>query len=205
MGYKEVFSKEDILDIENKLLDAMERKRSDFKDPLWEDFNFVYNALPYFKYDCVSFWLLDQFVSETFYDNMLIVSRIIKNLRAVNNLIDVEDVLSNVPEHAWYEQSFMFLHNIMCADISALKYAPEELLTDEVILAATTQVPHQADFIEEDYILGYKKIINCAPADLWKNKDFTEKFKEEMRNVFTYVNRMDDLNEILSIIDSKTK
>ena len=95
MGYKEVFSKEDILDIENKLLDAMERKRSDFKDPLWEDFNFVYNALPYFKYDCVSFWLLDQFVSETFYDNMLIVSRIIKNLRAVNNLIDVEDVLSN--------------------------------------------------------------------------------------------------------------
>jgi hypothetical protein len=204
MGYKELFTAEEILDIEEKFLGAMNRKRSDFKDPLWEDFNFVYNALPYFDYGD-DFWLLDQFVSETFYDNMLIVSRIIKNLRASNNLTDVENVLSNVPEHAWYEQTFMFLHNVMCADISALEYAPKELLTDEVILAAITQVPHQADFIEEDYILGYKKIINCAPADLWKNNEFTEKFKKEMRRVFTYVNRMDDLNDILSVIDSKTK
>jgi hypothetical protein len=117
----------------------------------------------------------------------------------------VDFVLSRVPEHAWHEQSFMFLHNVMCADISVLKYAPEELLSDEVILAAITQVPHQADFFEEDYILGYKTIIECTPVHLWKNKDFTEKFKEEMRNVFTYVNRMDDLNEILSMIDSKTK
>jgi hypothetical protein len=113
MGYKEVFSKEDILDIENKLLDAMERKRSDFKDPLWEDFNFVYNALPYFKYDCVSFWLLNQFVSETFYDNMLIVSRIIKNLRAVNNLTDVEDVLSNIPEHACMSNPLCFILSVI--------------------------------------------------------------------------------------------
>ena len=114
-------------------------------------------------------------------------------------------VLGSIPEHAWYEQSFMFLHNVMCADISALKYAPEELLTDEVILAAITQVPHQSDFIEEDYIHGYTTIIESTPVHLWKNKDFTEKFKDEMSNVFTYVNRMDDLNAILSIIDSKTK
>ena len=32
-----------------------------------------------------------------------------------------------------------------------------------------------------------------------------EKIKEEMNNVFTYVDRIDDLNEILSVIDSKTK
>jgi hypothetical protein len=117
----------------------------------------------------------------------------------------VDLVLGSIPEHAWYEQSFMFLHNVMCADISALKYAPEELLTDEVILAATTQVPHQADFCEEDYILGYKTIIECTPAHLWKNKDFTEKFKEEMRTVFSYINRPNDMDEILSVIDSKTK
>ena len=205
MGYKEIFTEEQILDIENATLGVMKRKRGDFKDPLWTDFNFVYNALPGFQYDFNSFWLLDEFVSETWYDNMLIVCAIIENLRAANNHMGLDLVLGSIPEHAWYEQSFMFLHNVMCADISALKYAPEELLTDEVILAAITQVPHQADFCEEDYILGYKKIIECTPAHLWKNKDFTEKFKEEMRNVFTYVNRMHDLNEILSIIDSKTK
>ena len=204
MGYKEIFTEEQILDIENVTLGVMKRKRGDFKDPLWTDFNFVYNALPYFDYGD-DFWLWDEFVSETWYDNMLIVCAIIKNLRAANNHMGVDLVLGSIPEHAWYEQSFMFLHNVMCADISALKYAPEELLTDEVILAATTQVPHQADFCEEDYILGYKTIIECTPAHLWKNKDFTEKFKEEMRNVFTYVDRIDDLNEILSIIDSKTK
>ena len=205
MGYKELFSEEEILDIEEKFLGAMNRKRSDFKDPLWEDFNFVYNALSGFHYDFNSFWLLDEFVSETWYDNMLIVCAIIKNLRAANNPLGMELVFDKIPEHAWYEQSFMFLHNVMCADISALKYAPEELLTEEVILAAITQVPHQSDFFEEDYISGYKTIIECTPVHLWKNKDFTEKFKEEMRNVFTYVNRMDDLNEILNIIDSKTK
>ena len=205
MGYKELFSEEEILDIEDKLLGAMGRKRTDFKEPLWNDFNFVYDALSGFQYDFNSFWLLDEFVSETWYDNMLIVCAIIKNLRAANNHMGVDLVLGSIPEHAWYEQSFMFLHNVMCADISALKYAPEELLTDEVILAATTQVPHQADFCEEDYILGYKTIIECTPAHLWKNKDFTEKFKEEMRNVFNYINRPDDLDEILSIIDSKTK
>ena len=205
MGYKELFTEEEILDIEETLLGAMNRKRSDFTDPLWEDFNFVYNALPGFQYDFNSFWLLDEFVSETWYDNMLIVCAIIKNLRAANNHMGLDLVLGSIPEHAWYEQSFMFLHNVMCADISALKYAPEELLTDEVILAAITQVPHQSDFFEEDYISGYKTIIECTPVHLWKNKDFTEKFKEEMRNVFTYVNRMDDLNEILNIIDSKTK
>ena len=205
MGYKELFSEEEILDIEEKFLGAMNRKRSDFKDPLWEDFNFVYNALSEFHYDFNSFWLLDEFVSETWYDNMLIVCAIIKNLRAANNPLGMELVFEKIPEHAWYEQSFMFLHNVMCADISALKYVPEELLTDEVILAAITQVPHQSDFCEEDYILGYKAIIECTPVHLWKNKDFTEKFKEEMRNVFTYVNRMDDLNEILNVIDSKTK
>lgn len=204
MGYKELFSKEEIFDIEEKLLGAMECKRSDFKDPLWEDFNFVYNALPYFQYGD-GFWLLDEFVSETWYDNMLIVCEIIQNLRTAHNYMGVDFLLSRVPEHAWHEQSFMFLHNVMCADISALKYAPEELLTDEVILAAITQVPHQSDFFEEDYIRGYKTIIECTPVHLWKNKDFTEKFKEEMRNVFTYVNRMDDLNEILNVIDSKTK
>ena len=204
MGYKELFSKEEIFDIEEKILGAMERKRSDFKDPLWNDFNFVYNALPYFQYRD-GFWLLDEFVSETWYDNMLIVCAIIKNLRAANNHMGLDLVLSSIPEHAWYEQSFMFLHNVMCADISALEYAPKELLTDEVILAAITQVPHQADFCEEDYILGYKTIIDCTPIHLWKNKDFTEKFKEEMSNVFTYVNRMDDLNEILNVIDSKAK
>lgn len=204
MGYKEIFTEEQILDIENATLGVMKRKRGDFKDPLWTDFNFVYNALPYFEYGD-DFWLWDEFISETWYDNMLIVCAIIENLRAANNHMGVDLVLGSIPEHAWYEQSFMFLHNVMCADISALKYAPEELLTDEVILAATTQVPHQADFCEEDYILGYKTIIECTPAHLWKNKDFTEKFKEEMRNVFTYVNRMDDLNEILNIIDSKTK
>ena len=205
MGYKELFTAEEILDIEEKFLGAMNRKRSDFKDPLWEDFNFVYNALSGFHYDFNSFWLLDEFVSETWYDNMLIVCAIIKNLRAANNPLGMELVFEKIPEHAWYEQSFMFLHNVMCADISALEYAPKELLTDEVILAAITQVPHQADFIEEDYILGYKKIINCAPADFWKNNEFTEKFKKEIRKVFTYVNRMDDLNEILNVIDSKTK
>ena len=205
MGYKELFSEEEILDIEEKFLGAMNRKRSDFKDPLWEDFNFVYNALSGFHYDFNSFRLLDEFVSETWYDNMLIVCAIIKNLRAANNPLGMELVFEKIPEHAWYEQSFMFLHNVMCADISALKYAPEELLTEEVILAAITQVPHQSDFFEEDYISGYKTIIECTPVHLWKNKDFTEKFKEEMRNVFTYVNRMDDLNEILNIIDSKTK
>lgn len=205
MGYKELFSEEEILDIEEKFLGAMNRKRSDFKDPLWEDFNFVYNALSGFHYDFNSFWLLDEFVSETWYDNMLIVCAIIKNLRAANNPLGMELVFEKIPEHAWYEQSFMFLHNVMCADISALKYAPEELLTEEVILAAITQVPHQSDFFEEDYISGYKTIIECTPVHLWKNKDFTEKFKEEMRNVFTYINRMDDLNEILSVIDSKTK
>ena len=205
MGYKELFSEEEILDIEEKFLGAMNRKRSDFKDPLWEDFNFVYNALSGFHYDFNSFWLLDEFVSETWYDNMLIVCAIIKNLRAANNPLGMELVFEKIPEHAWYEQSFMFLHNVMCADISALKYAPEELLTEEVILAAITQVPHQSDFFEEDYISGYKTIIECTPVHLWKNKDFTEKFKKEMRNVFNYVNRMDDLNEILSVIDSKTK
>ena len=205
MGYKELFTAEEILDIEEKFLGAMNRKRSDFKDPLWEDFNFVYNALSGFHYDFNSFWLLDEFVSETWYDNMLIVCAIIKNLRAANNHMGLDLVLGSIPEHAWYEQSFMFLHNVMCADISALKYAPEELLTEEVILAAITQVPHQSDFFEEDYISGYKTIIECTPVHLWKNKDFTEKFKEEMRNVFTYVNRMDDLNEILNVIDSKTK
>ena len=205
MGYKELFTEEEILDIEEKLLGAMNHKRSDFKNPLWEDFNFVYNALSGFHYDFNSFWLLDEFVSETWYDNMLIVCAIIKNLRAANNPLGMELVFEKIPEHAWYEQSFMFLHNVMCADISALKYAPEELLTEEVILAAITQVPHQSDFFEEDYISGYKTIIECTPVHLCKNKDFTEKFKEEMRNVFTYVNRMDDLNEILNIIDSKTK
>ena len=179
MGYKELFSEEEILDIEEKFLGAMNRKRSDFKDPLWEDFNFVYNALSGFHYDFNSFWLLDEFVSETWYDNMLIVCAIIKNLRAANNPLGMELVFDKIPEHAWYEQSFMFLHNVMCADISALKYAPEELLTVEVILAAITQVPHQSDFFEEDYISGYKTIIECTPVHLWKNKDFTEKFKEE--------------------------
>ena len=205
MGYKELFTAEEILDIEEKILGAMNRKRSDFKDPLWEDFNFVYNALSGFHYDFNSFWLLDEFVSETWYDNMLIVCAIIKNLKAANNPLGIELVFEKIPEHAWHEQSFRFLHNVMCADISALKYAPEELLTDEVILSAITQVPHQANFVEEDYIRGYKTIIESTPAHLWKNKDFTEKFKEEMRNVFTYVNRMDDLNEILNVIDSKTK
>lgn len=205
MGYKELFTEEEILDIEDKLLGAMGRKRTDFKEPLWNDFNFVYDALSGFQYDFNSFWLLDEFVSETWYDNMLIVCAIIENLRAANNHMGVDLVLGSIPEHAWYEQSFMFLHNVMCADISALKYAPEELLTDEVILAAITQVPHQADFVEEDYILGYKKIIECTPAHLWKNKDFTEKFKKEMRNVFNYIHRPNDMDEILSVIDSKTK
>ena len=205
MGYKELFTAEEILDIEEKFLGAMNRKRSDFKDPLWEDFNFVYNALSGFHYDFNSFWLLDEFVSETWYDNMLIVCAIIKNLRAANNPLGMELVFEKIPEHAWQDQSSMFLHSVVCADISALKYAPEELLTDEVILAAITQVPHQSDFIEEDYILGYKTIIECTPAHLWKNKNFTEKFKEEMRNAFTHVNRPNDLNKILRAIDSKTK
>jgi hypothetical protein len=204
MGYKELFTEEEILEIEETLLGAMGCKRTDFNDPLWNDFNFVYNALSHFQYGD-GFWLLDEFVSETFYDNMLIVCEIIHNLRAANNHMDVDYLLGRVPEHAWHEQSFMFLHNVMCADISALKYAPEELLTDEVILAAITQVPHQADFVEEDYILGYKTIIECTPVHLWKNNDFTEKFKEEMRFVFSYINRLDDMDEILSIIDSKTK
>jgi hypothetical protein len=204
MGYKELFTEEEILEIEETLLGAMGCKRTDFNDPLWNDFNFVYNALSHFQYGD-GFWLLDEFVSETFYDNMLIVCEIIHNLRAANNHLDVDYLLGRVPEHAWHEQSFMFLHNVMCADISALKYAPEELLTDEVILAAITQVPHQADFVEEDYILGYKTIIECTPVHLWKNNDFTEKFKEKMRYVFSYINRPDDMDEILSIIDSKTK
>jgi hypothetical protein len=204
MGYKDIFTEEQILDIENVTLVGMKRKRDDFKDPLWEDFDFVYNALPYFEYGD-AFWLLDEFVSETWYGNMLIVCEIIKNLRDAHNYIGVESVLKRVPKHAWYEQSFMFLHNVMCADISALEYAPKELLTDEVILAAITQVPHQADFIEEDYILGYKKIIKCTPSELWKNDDFTKKFKEEMRDVFTYIDRIDDLNKILRIIGSKRK
>jgi hypothetical protein len=204
MGYKEMFSKEDILDIENKLLDAMERKRSDFKDPLWNDFNFVYNALPYFEYGD-DFWLLDEFISETWYDNMFIVCAIIENLRDAHNYIAVNSVLRRIPKQAWFDESSMFLHNVICTDISALKYVPQELLTDEVILAAITQVPHQVDFIEEDYMLEYQKIIECTPTNLWKNNEFTEKFKEEMHTVFTYINSPYELDEILSIIDSKTK
>ena len=41
MGYKEIFTEEQILDIENATLGVMKRKRGDFKDPLWTDFNFV--------------------------------------------------------------------------------------------------------------------------------------------------------------------
>ena len=55
MGYKELFTEEQILDIEEKLLGAMGCKRTDFKDILWDDFDFVYSALPGFHYDLNSF------------------------------------------------------------------------------------------------------------------------------------------------------
>ena len=182
----------------------MNRSREEFKEPLWNDFNFVYEALDYFKY-IDGFWILDGFISEIWYDNMLIVCTIIKKLRAAHNHIGLRSLLKRIPRHAWFDKSSMILHNVMCTDISALEYAPKELITADVIFAAITQVPHQADFAQEDYLLGYKTIIECTPAHLWEDKDFTEKFKKEMHSVFTHVNRIDDLNEILSVVDSKTK
>jgi hypothetical protein len=48
MGYKEIFTEEEIFDLEERLLKLMGKKREEFSLLLWEDFNFVYNALPYF-------------------------------------------------------------------------------------------------------------------------------------------------------------
>ena len=139
MGYKEIFTEEEILALEERLLKLMGKKREDFSLLLWEDFNFVYNALPYFDYKS-NYWVLDEFISEKFYDNMLVVCAIIKNLRDVHNHIGVSYVLKNVPKHAWYEEKFMFLHNVVCADITALEFIPEELKTSDVIMNGKYQV-----------------------------------------------------------------
>ena len=198
MGYKEMFAEEEVFDFENQLLELMGSERDDYADPLWNDINFVLNALPYFDYKS-GFGILDEFVSENFYDNVFVVCAIIKNLRAVHNYIGIEYVLGNVPEHAWSNQASMFLHNVMCADITALQFAPEDTLTEKIIIGALSQY----DFVEKNYILGYTKIVECIPTSLWKNNDFMETIKEKIRSVFTYVNRLDDLNEILKLIDSK--
>jgi hypothetical protein len=202
MDYRERFSEEEIFAFENQLLTLMGCERDDFAEPLWSDVNFVLNALPYFDYKD-GFGLVEIFVADNFFDNVFVVCEIIKQLRAVHNYIGVECVLEQIPEHAWYEQTFMFLHNVMCADITALQYAPEDTLTEDILVGALYQVPHQYDFVEEDYVLGYTKIVECVPAALWGNKDFVEKMKKAIRTTLTYVNRLDDLEQILALIDTK--
>ena len=202
MNYREMFPEEEILDFENQLLSLMGCDREEFADPLWDDIHFVLNALPYFNYKD-GFGLVEIFVADNFYGNMFVVCEIIKNLRAVHNYIGVECVLENVPTQAWYDQTLLFLHNVMCTDITALQYAPEDTLTEKVLIGAVSQVPHQYDFVEEYYVLGYTKIVECVPAVLWENKEFAQRMKDAIRVPLTYVNRLEDLAQIVALIDSK--
>ena len=202
MGYRDRFTETEIVNLENQLLDAMGKSRENFKEVLWEDFHFVYGALPYFYYDS-NFWILHEFVSEKFYDNMLVVCAILKNLQAEHNFLGIELVLQSIPKHAWYEQSFQFMHNVVCADVSALEYAPVELITADAIMNGIYQVPHQCNFCEQDYFEGYKKVISCAPKCLWQDEKFVATVKKAMNSTFTYINRLDDLEKILQYIDNK--
>ena len=166
---------------------------------MWEDSRFVYEVLPYFGYKS-DFWILDEFLSEKFYDNMLIVCAVIENLRAVHNYMMVPYVLEKVPQHAWYDMKFMFLHNVVCADVTALEFVPDELKTSEVIMNGIYQVPRQQDFYEADYIIGYKKVLDCAPLALWKDAAFVKQNQEELCSTFTYIHREKDLQAIIEYI-----
>ena len=203
MGYQDRFTAEEIADFEEKLLEQIGKNRTDFHHPLWEDGRFVYEVLPYFGYKS-DFWILDEFLSEKFYDNMLIVCAVIENLRAVHNYMMVPYVLEKVPKHAWYDTKFMFLHNVVCADVTALEFVPDELKTSEVIMNGIYQVPRQQDFYEADYIIGYKKVLDCAPLALWKDAAFVKQVQEELCSTFTYIHREKDLQAIIEYIAVKT-
>ena len=204
MGYKDYFDEEELLKIENQLLEILEAKRDDFTEPLWEDFNFIYKSLPYLNYKS-NFGYTLELVSEKFYSNMLVVCALIENLRSAHNFIGVECVLERVPKEAWYEKTFAFLHNVECADITALDYCPKELIDKDVIMNAIYQVPRQEDFYEEFYIKKFLYVVDKVPVNLWKDEKFVKELKEEFTSTYNYINRLDDLKVILEAIEAKLR
>ena len=74
MSYKDVFEENEILNFENEILSGMNKTRDDFNDELWNNFNFLYEALSYFDYG-KGFWVVLEFVNEKFYSSMFIVTR----------------------------------------------------------------------------------------------------------------------------------
>ncbi len=200
MGYQERFTKEEIVDFENRLLELMGKARTDFSEPLWENGNFVFNALPYLDYKH-GFWVVEEFISEKLYDKMLIVCHLIENLRAAHNYIFVSGVLRRVPASAWADETF--LHNVVCADITAIEYIPDEFKTAGVIMNAIYQVPKQEDFYEECYAGRYIDIIGWVPVCLWEDGDFVEGLKKEFTKVYGYIQREKDLERVLAAVDKK--
>ena len=71
MRYKEMFTEEEILDFENQILKLMKKSRNDFSEPLWDDFNFVIEAIQYFDYK-QGIYSTIEFISDKFFSNMFI-------------------------------------------------------------------------------------------------------------------------------------
>ena len=132
---------------------------------------------------------------------MFIISNLLENLRKAKNIMGSFLVLSSVPVNAWNDE--MFLHNVVCSDIHALKYIPEELKTKDVIMNALYLVPTQENFDEYDYYNRYFNIIEYTPKLLWKDSNFVENIKKEFTKILEFVNVKNDILKLFDLIESK--
>ena len=132
---------------------------------------------------------------------MFIICSLLENLIKTHNTMGSFLVLSSVPVNTWYDETF--LHNVVCSDIHALKYIPEELKTSEVIMNSLYLVPKQEDFNEHRYFNRYSYVIEYTPKVLWEDLDFVEKIKNEFTKIKEYVNVKNDIDELLNLIDTK--
>ena len=154
----------------------------------------------YFKYDR-NFYIYFELIEDKFYNNMFIICSLLENLIKTHNTMGSFLVLSSVPVNTWYDETF--LHIVVCSDIHALKYIPEELKTSEVIMNSLYLVPKQEDFNEHRYFNRYSYVIEYTPKVLWEDLDFVEKIKNEFTKIKEYVNVKNDIDKLLNLIDTK--
>ena len=200
MRYKEMFTEEEILAFENQILKLMKKSRNDFLEPLWDDFNFVIEAIQYFDYK-QGIYSTIEFISDKFFSNMFIVCALIDNIWEVHNFIALSLIYERIPLKAWYDETF--LYNVVCNNYYSLEYIPNELLTIEVVKNALSQVPRLQDFDENGYLNGYMNIIYTIPNHKWGDQLFIGELKIEIIKIYNFINRPDDLKTLLELIDSK--
>ena len=184
-------------DIEDRLLEIIERKREDFTEPLFSDFNFVLESVDFLNYN-EYFKMCYELIDPKFYNNMFVVCELLDNLRVRNNIEGTYYVLKNVKYETWYDETF--LHNVVCSDIRALEFIPDELKTNQVIMNSFYQSPRQVNFEEEKYYMKYLYIINLIPSSFWSNNEYVNELITYLNNLKKYIGIKDQIDMIIKKI-----